>query len=77
MRLVQRLGHRTTLRRAIQNSDWGQNRIHLAQDTIFVRMQRLSHGTAHPTPPKTEVKERLELYIYYYSSSGPSQHVLR
>jgi len=71
MILLQRPGHRMIiLRHVIQDSDWGQNRIHLAQDTSFLGMQRLRHGTDHPTPSKTEVKERVELYICY--SSGPA-----
>jgi len=43
MILLQRPGHRMIiLRHVIKDSDWGQNRIHLAQDTSFLGMQRLS-----------------------------------
>jgi hypothetical protein len=70
MILLQRPGHRMIiLRHVIQDSDWDQNRIHLAQDTSFLGMQRLCHGTDQPTS-KNVVKERVELYICY--SSGPA-----
>ena len=40
----------------------------------FPGVTRLGRGVDHPTPSSTEVKERLELYLYY--PYGPSWPVL-
>jgi hypothetical protein len=36
----------------------------------FLGVKQLGHGADHPPPSNTEVKERVELYLY--SPSGPS-----
>jgi hypothetical protein len=40
----------------------------------FLRVKRPRLGAHHPPPPKTEFKERAELYLYF--PSGPSWPVL-
>jgi hypothetical protein len=40
----------------------------------FLGVKWPRHGVDHPPPSSTEVKERLELYLY--SPSGPSWPVL-
>jgi hypothetical protein len=41
----------------------------------FLEVQRLQHAFDHPPPSSAEVKERVELYLYFLS--GPSWPVLR
>jgi len=65
------------------NSTTGENFPHLSRQALgpkqplvqwywvsFPGVKQSKNGTDHPPPPKAEVKERVELYLY--SSAVPS-----
>ena len=41
---------------------------------VFAGVKRPGRGVEHPTPSSAEVKERVELYLYF--PSGPSWPVI-
>jgi len=52
----------------------GQTAFDTMSTGLFLGVKQPGHGVNYPFPSSTEVKEKVELY--FYSSSGPSKHLI-
>jgi len=58
----------------VQNGSGAHPAYYTIGTRSFLCVKQLEHGTDHPPPSSTEVKKRVELYLY--SPSGPSWPIL-